>query len=96
MALATTSALAQAARVVGADDGVRAVELVGQRLADVVHERGAARELEVEPQLLGHHAAQERRLDGVLPLVLGEAGAVVEAAHQVDDLGVRGARSPGP
>ena len=87
--------LAEAARVVGADHGVRAVELVGQRLADVVHQRGAAGQLHVEPQLRGHHPAEERRLDGVLPLVLRVAGAVVEPADQPDDLGVRGAGSPG-
>ncbi len=90
MALATSLVLAEAARVVGADDGVRSVELVGQRLADVVHERRAARQLEIEPQLVGHHAAQVSRLDGVLPLVLRVAGAVVEPADQLDDLRVRG------
>jgi hypothetical protein len=51
--------LAQAAGVVGADHGVRAVQLVGERLADVVHEGGPAGHLAIEPQLVGHHPAQE-------------------------------------
>ena len=88
--------LAQAARVVGADDGVRAVELVGQRLADVVHQRRPPGQLRIEAQLVGHHAAEEAGLDRVLPLVLGVAGAVVEAADQPDDVGVRAPGSPAP
>src|SRR6185312_12616393 len=81
--------LAEAARVVGADDRVRAVDGVGARLADVVHERGAARELDVEAELVGHHAAEERGLDGVLPLVLRVRGAPVEPPDELDDVGVR-------
>jgi hypothetical protein len=91
MALATISILAEAARVVGADHRVRALDLVGQRLADVVHQRRPPRDLHVEAHLGGHHAAEEGGLDGVLPLVLRVAGAVVEPPDELDDVGV-GAR----
>ena len=81
--------LAEPARDVGADHGVAALDLVGQRLADVVHQRRAARELLVEAELGGHHAGEEARLDRVQPLVLRVARAEVERADQLDDLGMR-------
>ena len=67
----------------------RAFDLVRQRLADVVHQRRAARELLVEAELGGHHAGEEPRLDRVQPLVLRVARAEVERADELDDLGMR-------
>jgi hypothetical protein len=43
----------------GTDHGVAAFDLVRERLADVVHQRRAARRLLVEPQLGRHHPCQK-------------------------------------
>ena len=80
--------LAVLARDVGADDGVRALDLVGQRLADVVQQRGAARLLLVEAQLGRHGAADEGGFDRVHEHVLGVAVAVLQHAEQLDQLGM--------
>ena len=82
-------ALAKATGVVGTDDRVRSVELVGERLADVVQQRRPAGDLDVEAQLGGQHSAKEPRLHTVLPLILRVAGSEVEPADQLDDVGVR-------
>ena len=50
---------------------------------------GAPRELLVEPELGGHHAGEEARLDRVQPLVLRVARAEVERADEIDNLGMR-------
>ena len=80
--------LAELLGQVRADDGVGAFDLVVHGLADVVQQPGAFGLLLVEAEFGRHDAAQEGDLHGVLEHVLGEAGAVVQAAEQVDDLGV--------
>ena len=63
-----------------------AFHVVVGRLADVVQQAGAAGEVAVEADLLGHHAGEERDFDRVPQHVLAVAGAEVQPAEQVDDL----------
>src|SRR5207302_19311 len=81
--------LPQPPRVIGADDGMGAIDRMGERLSDVMKQRGAPREPDIEPELIGDHAAEERGFNRVLPLVLGIARAVVQATDELDDLGMR-------
>src|SRR5438552_9746753 len=80
--------LAVLPRDLPADDGVGALDLVGERLADVVEERRAPRLLLVEPELGRHRASDERRLDRVHEHVLRIAVAVLEHADQLHELGM--------
>ena len=82
-------ALAHATRDVGADHSVGALDLVRERLADIVHERGSPRELLVEPELGRHHSCEVRGLDGMPPLVLRVARAKVERPDELHDLRMR-------
>ena len=84
-------ALAVAAGEVAADQRVRALDLVRDRLADVVQQRGAARGLGGGAELVGHHRRQVRALDRVREHVLPVAGAVLQAAEDL-----RRARRRGP
>jgi hypothetical protein len=67
---------------------VGALDLVGERLADVVQEPAALGELHVHPQLGGHDAGQVRGLDEVAQHVLAVGGAVLEPAEHAHQLGV--------
>ena len=71
-----------------ADDGVGAFHLVIHRLADVVQQTDPLGLFLVHPQLGSHGAAEEGHFQGVLENVLTIAGAVLEPADQVDQLGV--------
>ena len=74
--------LAAAAGDLAADERVRALDLVGDRLADVVQERGPARGLHRGAELLGHQRREVRALDQVVEHVLAVAGAVAKLAEQ--------------
>ena len=82
-------ALAVAAGEVGADHGVRALDLVVDGLADVVKEAGALGRGLVEAQLGGHDAAERGHLDGVREHVLTEGGAIAQGTEGLDELGVQ-------
>ena len=58
-------------------------------LADVVQQRGAARRLERRAELGGHDRRDVRALERVAQDVLAVARAVLEAAEQLDQLGVQ-------
>ncbi len=75
-----------ALRDLGADLGVRALDLVVDRLAHVVEQAAHLGRLHVEAQLGGDDGRQAARLDGVDEHVLAVAGAVLEAAQELDDL----------
>ena len=66
----------------GADDGVRALRLVGQCLADVVQERAAVDDGGVDAELDGHAAGDVRGLDEVAEHVLPVGRAVLQPADQ--------------
>ena len=70
MACAHLRRLAVLARELRADGGVRALVLLIDRLADVVQQAGAARELDVEPELGRHQAGEIADLDRVQQHVL--------------------------
>ena len=80
--------LAVAAGEVAADERVRALDLVRDRLADVVQQRGAARGLRARAELVGHHRGEVRALDRVREHVLPVAGAEPQPAEDLDELGV--------
>ena len=83
--------LAVAAGEVAADERVRALDLVRDGLADVVQQRRAAGGLGGGAELVGHHRRQVRALDGVREHVLAVARAVLQAAQDLDQLGVEAA-----
>ncbi len=82
-------ALAVATGEVGADDGVRALDLVVDRFAEVVQKAGALGRGLVEAELGGHDAAERGDLDGVREDVLAEGGAVAQRAQGLHELGVQ-------
>ena len=84
----TGSALAVLAQEVEAELEVRALEIAVDGLADVVQERGAGRDVGVEPELLGHDAGQERDFLRVVQDVLAVAGAELQATHQPQHFGM--------
>src|SRR5205823_5263467 len=67
---------------------VRPLDLVGERLADVVKQRRATRLLLVEADLGGHRPADEGRLKRMLEHVLSIAVAVLQHTEELDELGV--------
>ena len=69
-------------RQLRAEVRVRALDLVVDRLADVVEEAAAARDLDVGAELVGDHGGEVGGLDGVPELVLAVAVAVLEAAER--------------
>ena len=71
----------------GRDLAVRAVDLVVDRLADVVQQAGALGDLDVGAELGGHDAGEVGDLDGVVQDVLAVARAELEAAEDLDELG---------
>ena len=81
--------LAIAAGEVGADDGVRALDLVVDGLAEVVKEAGPLGCDLVDAELGGHDAAERGDLRGVGQDVLSERGAIAQRAEGLDELGVQ-------
>src|SRR5918992_1302373 len=81
--------LLEPAGQLGSDDGVRTLDLVGERLADVVQEPAALGQGDVHAQLGGHDAGQVGGLDQVAEHVLAVGGAVLEPAQHPDQLGVQ-------
>ena len=71
-----------------ADQRVAALNLMGERLADVVQHRAALEQRWVDSQLAGHHAGDVRGLDQVPEHVLAIGGAVPQAAEEIDEFGV--------
>ena len=80
--------LAVLAQEVDADLQVRPFHLAIDRLADIVEERGADRDVGVEAHFPGHDAGEPRDLGGVGQHVLPVAGSVLQPAHQPQDLRV--------
>ena len=80
--------LVESTRVVRSDGGVRSIQLVSERLADIVKQRRPTGNLDVQPHLRRHHAAQESSFHRMLPLVLRIAGAEGESPHQLHDVGM--------
>jgi hypothetical protein len=72
-----------------ADDGVAALDLVADGLADVVEQAGAAGDGDVQAELAGHQAGDVAALDRVLQHVLGVAVAVAQLPEQLGELGVQ-------
>ena len=73
---------AAAARDLAADQGVRALDLVGHRLADVVQQRRSAGRLDRGAQLLGHQRGEMGALDEVVEDVLAIGGAEAKLSEQ--------------
>ncbi len=74
------------AQQVRSDDGMGTGHLVGQRLADVVQERGAFALVDIEAELPGHQAGQVGALDQVAQHVLAVGGPILQGAqdrHQI-------------
>ena len=86
----TTAAVdAVAPGKVGADEGVRALDLAVDRLAEVVQEAAAAGDVDVGADLAWRASRPVRGLDGVHELVLAVARAVLEAAEDLSTLRVQ-------
>src|SRR5438552_8034262 len=84
-------ALAVAPRELGRDRGVRALDLVGQRLAEIVQERGPPRRLHARVELRGHDPGEVDDLERVLEDVLAVARPEAQPAENLDELLVDGA-----
>src|SRR3954453_6336729 len=83
--------LAVPARELAADQGMRALDLMRHRLADVVQERRSARGLGAGAELLGHHRSEVGALDRVGEHVLPVRGAEAQAAEKLAQFGADGA-----
>ena len=70
----------------GADGGVRALDLVVDGLADVVEQAAGLRDLDVGADLGGDHRGQPRCLDDVVEHVLAVARPVLQPAEELDQL----------
>ena len=81
--------LAETARQVGADDGMAALDLVVDGLAQVVQEPRALGRDGVEPELRGHDAREVGHLERVVQHVLAVGGAVAQAAERAHELGMQ-------
>src|SRR5436305_272723 len=68
---------------------VGALDLVRHRFADVVQEGCTARGLRTGAELVGHQHSKSRYLDRVRQHVLAVAGAELEPAQELDQLGVK-------
>ncbi len=82
-------ALAEAAGQIGADDGMAALNLVVDGLAQIVQKTGALHGNGIQAQLGGHHRGEVGNLEGVVEHVLAEGGAVAQAAEGVHELGMQ-------
>lgn len=74
---------------VHADLDMAALDLVVQGLADVMQQAGAAGHGDVDPQLAGQQPGQPGHLHAVGQRILPKAGAVLEPADQLDQVGVQ-------
>ena len=83
-------ALAVLAQEVDAELEVRALHVAVDRLADVVEERGADRDVRVEPELpCAMMPARKRDFLRVVQDVLAVAGAELQPAHQPQNFGMQ-------
>ena len=82
-------ALAITAGKISADNGMRSLNLVVNRLADIVEKTGALGKRRVETELGSHDAAKLRNLLGVRENILSKGSAVTESAERLHDLGVK-------
>ena len=73
---------------INTDLDVRSLDLVVDRLADVVQQTGALCQGGVDTQLARHHAGEICHLDRMVEHVLTVAGAVAQSAQQLDKLGM--------
>ena len=73
----------------GADDGMRALDVVVDCLAKVVQQAGALGGHNVQAKLGSHHAAQVRDFEGVLKHVLTKRSTVAQGTKGLDDLGMQ-------
>src|SRR5919106_2671179 len=81
--------LLEPAGQLGPDDGVGALDLVDERLADVVQEPATLGQGDVHAQLGGHDPGQVGGLDQVAEHVLAVGGAVLEPPEDPDQLRVQ-------
>src|SRR5690606_8009631 len=72
----------------GADQGVRAFDLVSDRLADVVQQSRTLHGSRVDPELGRQHRPDVSRLDEMIEYVLPVRSAELEAAEECHQLGV--------
>ena len=79
---------AVALQQLAADDGVRSLDLVVDRLADVVEQAGALHRLLVVAGLRGEHAGDLRDLDRMSEDVLAERRAEVEPSEVLHEIGM--------
>ena len=79
-------ALAVAPRELGRDHRVRALDLVRQRLAEIVQERRPLRRLHARLELGRHDPGEVNHLECVLEDVLAVARAEAEPAEDLDEL----------
>src|SRR5215203_1263945 len=83
--------LAALLREAAPDQGVGALDLVVYGLAHVVEQGGAARDLHVGAEFLGHHAAEVGDLYGVGQHVLAVGCPVLQGAEEADQVVVHAA-----
>src|SRR5690606_20656197 len=72
----------------GADQGVRAFDLVSDRLADVVQQSRTLHGSRVDPELGRQHRPDVSRIDEMIEYVLPVRSAELEAAEECHQLGV--------
>ena len=81
--------LAIATGELGADNGMRTLDVMVDSLAKIVQQAGALGGHNVQAKLGSHHAAQVGNLEGVLEHVLTKRGAVAQSTKGLNDLGVQ-------
>ena len=69
-----------------ADLYVRALNVVGERLTNIVEKSRAARKISVDTKLVCHHSREESNLDGVTKNVLSVAETVTETSEETNEL----------
>ena len=81
--------LAIATGELGADNGMRTLDVMVDSLAKIVQQAGTLGGHNVQAKLGSHHAAQVGNLEGMLEHVLTKRGAVAQSAQGLNDLGVQ-------
>ena len=84
-------AFAVSLQEVGSDLGMAAFHVVIGGFADIVQQARAASERGIHAEFFRHHAGDECDFDRMPENVLAIAGAIVEAAEQIDDAFVEAA-----
>ena len=74
---------------VDADLHVASLDLVVKGLADVMQQAGTAGQLNVDTQFASHQAGQPGNFQRVAQHVLAVTGAVLQAADELDQVGVQ-------